>query len=94
MRVHCTNPPGEMSELVECLRPCFGRSGALWVQHSGGSVPDEELFAMCTVNPARHMGIEAWTLSVGKGGLSYSLPFCCSIVRVTFWPPRIEANSD
>ena len=140
--VHCTNPPGEMSELVECLRPGdvmthiymnkgstivdesgkvkravrearergvvfeaadarahFGFSTAEKAIHEGFlpdilatditklsvflrpttfsmanqlakyamlGVPEEELFAMCTVNPARHMKIDAGTLGVGK----------------------------
>lgn len=140
--VHCTNPPGEMSELVECLRPedvmthMYMNKGSTIVDDSGKvkaavlrardrgvifeasdarahfgfstaepairegflpdilatditklsvflrptafsmanqlakyamlGIPEDELFGLCTINPARHMGIDAGTLSVGK----------------------------
>ena len=140
--VHCTNPPGEMSELVECLRPgdvmthMYMNKGSTIIDEAGHvkkavrearqrgvvfeaadarahfgfstaeaavregflpdilatditklsvflrpttfsmanqlakysmlGIPEKELFAMCTVNPARHMKIDAGTLGVGK----------------------------
>ena len=140
--VHCTNPPGEMSELVDCLRAgdvmthMYMNKGSTIVDDSGRvkkavlkarergvifeasdarahfgfstaepairegflpdilatditklsvflrptafsmanqlakyamlGIPEYELFRLCTINPARHMGIDAGTLSVGK----------------------------
>ena len=56
----------DITKLSVYLRPTAFNMASQLAKYSMLGIPEDELFRLCTVNPARHMGINAGTLSVGS----------------------------
>ena len=56
----------DLTKLSMYLRPTtFSMSNQL-AKYAMLGIPEDELFRLCTINPAKHMGIDAGSLSAGK----------------------------
>ncbi|MBQ7544726.1 MAG: amidohydrolase family protein [Synergistaceae bacterium] len=56
----------DLTKLSMYLRPTSFSMANQLAKYSMLGIPEDELFRLCTINPAKHMGIDAGTLSVGK----------------------------
>ena len=56
----------DITKLSVYLRPTAFSMASQLAKYSMLGIPEDELFRLCTINPARHMKIDAGTLSVGS----------------------------
>ena len=56
----------DITKLSVYLRPTTFSMANQLAKYSMMGIPEDELFCLCTINPARHMKIDAGTLSVGS----------------------------
>ena len=56
----------DITKLSVYLRPTAFSMASQLAKYSMLGIPEDDLFRLCTINPARHMKIDAGTLSVGS----------------------------
>ena len=56
----------DITKLSVYLRPTAFSMASQLAKYSMLGIPEDELFRLCTINPSRHMKIDAGTLSVGS----------------------------
>ncbi|MBQ7169773.1 MAG: amidohydrolase family protein [Synergistaceae bacterium] len=56
----------DITKLSVYLRPTAFSMASQLAKYTMLGIPEDELFRLCTINPARHMKIDAGTLSVGS----------------------------
>jgi predicted amidohydrolase len=56
----------DITKLSVFLRPTAFSMANQLAKYAMLGIPEDELFRLCTVNPAKHMGLDAGSLTVGK----------------------------